>query len=507
MKYLIFFTLTALICWQGLSQSIHDTVAVYNTTPSRPGTQVLKIPLDFDAAVLPFDIQKTMKGQTVERIDLVYTRYKESESFDQHALNNRRKKNLIKKLPELKDPVIQWNAYGQSSGTDNAAARALFHGFVVYYRPSPTVESMKKELAFIDLMLEEGLSMEEATRKTFGSPTEKVLGDVHTSPAVAAAPAYTVGTSVMSSGPVATGEIDAECLIQMIGKIDLTVAGMEDFIDSLLLEGFVQINHSSSDAITSDPKQVIHYSYAATKLHPNCASKYPHGLPAPMMSTTMVPLYMPSYDDTSYDVVKATFERHPQWKNTQVIIDVTGSMAPYIAKTFAWVKDTQDKDLVDAFIFFNDGDGKMDRQKRVGSVGGIYSTKNSSYQKVKKTMSTTMLNRGGGDCPENNIEAVLHGMKKYPDCDEIVMVADNFATPRDLALLSRVDRPIHIILCGAQAGINLAYVQAAFRTGGSIHTIEEDMEMRNIKPGETFQIGQNHFTLVDGEIMVAQHKL
>ncbi len=505
MKYLIFFTLTALFSWHGLSQSIHDTVAVYNASPSRPGTQVLKIPVDFDDAALPSDIQKTLKGQTVERIDLVYTTYKESESFDQQALNNRRKKNLIKKLPELKDPVIQWNAYGQSSGTDNTAARALFHGFVVYYRPRPTVESMKKELAFIDMILEEGLSMEEATRKTFGSPTEKVIGDTPTAPAASTESIYELRASVMSSAPITDGEIDAECLIQMIGRIDLTVAGMEDFIDSLLLEGFVQINHSSSDAITSDPKQVIHYSYEATKLHPKCSSKYPHGLPS-RMTTTIMPMFIPSYDDPSYDVVKATFERHPQWKNTQVIIDVTGSMAPYIAKTFAWVKDTQDKNLVDAFIFFNDGDGKMDRQKRVGSVGGIYSTKNSSYQKVKKTMSTTMLNGGGGDCPENNIEAVLHGMKKYPECDEIVMVADNFATPRDLALLSQVDRPIHIILCGAQAGVNLAYVQAAFRTGGSIHTIEEDMEMRDIKPDETFQIGQNHFTLIDGEIMVAQHK-
>jgi len=213
-----------------------------------------------------------------------------------------------------------------------------------------------------------------------------------------------------------------------------------------------------------------------------------------------------SWDNKEFNAVQATFERHPEWENTHIIMDVTGSMSPYIAKTMAWIKATQDSSQVQAFTFFNDGNATPDRKKRVGEVGGIYSVENKAYDPVYNQMKNTMRKGGGGDCPENNIEATISGMKSFPDCDEIIMVADNWATPRDLSLLGKIKVPIHIIVCGGQNGINIDFIQAAYETGGSIHTIEDDLDLRSIKPGKQFRVGRNYFTLSGGKIVRAEHK-
>jgi len=189
-----------------------------------------------------------------------------------------------------------------------------------------------------------------------------------------------------------------------------------------------------------------------------------------------------------------------------VVMDVTGSMSPYIAKTMAWVKATQESSQIDAFVFFNDGDNASDYKKRVGHVGGIYGVHNTTFGGVYQEMRKTMRRGGGGDCPENNVEASLDGIRDYPNCDEIVMMADNWATPRDLSLAKQLEKPVHVILCGANYGINMEYLQLAYDSGGSVHTIEEDLEMRSIKPGKQFKLGKSYFTLIKGRIVRAQHK-
>src|SRR5690606_13176489 len=70
-------------------------------------------------------------------------------------------------------------------------------------------------------------------------------------------------------------------------------------------------------------------------------------------------LTMPDWlNSADYGVVESVFKRNPEWKNTLIVMDVTGSMSPYIAKTMAWVRATQKSEVVAAFTFFNDGDAK-----------------------------------------------------------------------------------------------------------------------------------------------------
>ena len=113
-----------------------------------------------------------------------------------------------------------------------------------------------------------------------------------------------------------------------------------------------------------------------------------------------------------------------------------------------------------------------------------------------------MKNGWGGDTPENNIEATLKGIQEYPDFDQLIMIADNWAIPRDLALLKQIKSPIKIILCGTERGVNPIYLDIARKNKGSIHTIEEDLEnLVELIEGQTLDIGNKRFQIKNGEFV------
>ena len=96
----------------------------------------------------------------------------------------------------------------------------------------------------------------------------------------------------------------------------------------------------------------------------------------------------------------------------------------------------------------------------------------------------------GGDSPENDMEALLKAQKKLGTGSEIILIADNYSEVRDMALISKLTAPVHIILCGYEGAINEDYLEIAYKTGGSIHTIEQDIFdlLQKVKNGKfTFQ--------------------
>ncbi|MEY3237416.1 MAG: hypothetical protein RI883_1517 [Bacteroidota bacterium] len=170
------------------------------------------------------------------------------------------------------------------------------------------------------------------------------------------------------------------------------------------------------------------------------------------------------------------FERKKAWSDMTVVADLTGSMAPYTAQLVLWFKlKVNDKRIKD-LVFFNDGDKTPDDLKVIGSTGGIYHTKATNYGDVRKLAVNTIVSGCGGDMPENNIEALLFAISKAPATKDFIMVADNTANVKDLILLKDVHKPIHIILCGSRSGINPDYLNIARSTGGSVHTMEADLE-------------------------------
>ena len=111
----------------------HQSIPVYNL--KNEGTTVI-LPTDFaEPFILDEKNLKILKATEIYQIDLVYTRYCQSENFDQHQLNTERINQLKKLLPTVELNQPNWKFIEQTKATDRSTAQSFFHGFVIYYRP------------------------------------------------------------------------------------------------------------------------------------------------------------------------------------------------------------------------------------------------------------------------------------------------------------------------------------------------------------------------------------
>lgn len=230
-------------------------------------------------------------------------------------------------------------------------------------------------------------------------------------------------------------------------------------------------------------------SFSITKIDPDI----------PYSATTIQKIYS-GEQELKDSTVLEVFERHDDWENMLVVTDLTGSMSPYAASILVWYKLTLNKKKAKYFVFFNDGDTLINSKKVIGETGGIYHTKSKNIDEVFTTMVKTIKGGGGGDTEENNLEAALFAINTYKDFDELVMIADNSASPRDMELLSQIKVPIKVILCGYGKNINPDYLTIARQTGGSVHTIEEDIvDLMKFNEGEVITINGQEYKIVDGK--------
>ncbi|CAF4656230.1 unnamed protein product, partial [Rotaria magnacalcarata] len=207
------------------------------------------------------------------------------------------------------------------------------------------------------------------------------------------------------------------------------------------------------------------------------------------------------------ETVTGVLKRH-NWTDIGAVVDVTGSMAACYAQIDQWLALSHTNKLVQYFVFFNDGDNKPNKDKVIGSTGGIYAVHtNEGIAKVLTTLDTAKKNGGGGDGPENDIEAIIYTIGNCSTCENIIHIADNQATPRDLILLDEVTKPIKVIVCKYIPGtlVNPKLLDIAYKTGGSLHTLDLDIEtLGSLKVDDTIQVGTGTYRLdVTGFIRIA----
>jgi len=197
-------------------------------------------------------------------------------------------------------------------------------------------------------------------------------------------------------------------------------------------------------------------------------------------------------------VIKVLERNH--WYRMMVVADVTGSMSPYTAQFLLWLKLQAIDKVVKQFIFFNDGDGITDDQKALGKTGGIYGKRTTKFDEAAELVYKTMERGNGGDIPENNVEALLKAYTMCPDCTNIVMIADNNAPVKDMALARQLNKPIKIIVCGSNGnGVNKDFLNLARISGGSVHTIEDDLtNLMKMKEGEVIKVNGKAYKIISG---------
>jgi len=176
----------------------------------------------------------------------------------------------------------------------------------------------------------------------------------------------------------------------------------------------------------------------------------------------------PSPDST----IERVFHRHLQWKNSLVIMDWTGSMYEFGVKLILWQTQHIKESGVKSLVLFTDQRGD-DNSKSIGDCGGVFYQENIDVKKLVKLMKS-LKNKESNDIEENNVDALLKGVEKSKDFSELIMIADNRSCMKDYCKADQIKVPVKIVLCGTQLGINPQYVNLAYQTNGSIHTLESD---------------------------------
>lgn len=212
----------------------------------------------------------------------------------------------------------------------------------------------------------------------------------------------------------------------------------------------------------------------------------------------------PKEADTANNVVLKVFQRNAQWRSKLIVADLTGSMYPYAQQVSTWLKLHFVKDTTSqSFAFFNDGDRKRDEDKKIGATGGVYYCKARSVDELIATMDMTIKKGQGGDAPENVVEALLFGINKSGKVQDVILIADNWAKVRDIKMLPRIKVPVHVILCGVYEGmeINEDYLNIAYKTKGSVHTIEQDItDLMKQTTGKKFSINGVDYIIKNGNV-------
>lgn len=485
-----------------------------------PRNQVIYLKSAFTEALFEDqDLLKSLSNKVITRVELVYTTYKKNEEFDQRALNKRRLELLFKTVPELTDQQgVAFILIAQTGCQSAEEGVAYFHGAVITYRNKPDEILTELETNFLR-------SVKETKAHSYAYDTyikretkamELIADTITTKEPVIVLPQFPGGersrinyfTRYLNYPSESTkpGRIDAQFVIDKTGKVTAVHFPNSTSSNPCLEEvkDFIE-NMPDWKPGTMDGKPV------------ECVVRFSVDfmtrgsvVPSPLeIFTTVAPPKKSHLPAFNYNDVRPTNTSNhintalskSDLTGTALVCDVTGSMAPYNAEMIEFIQ-TQlktKKVFPNRFVFFNDGDTKKDKQKKIGETEGVYSFQSNNLDSIVEFMIRVMKRgNGGGDLPENNLEALLRAKADFPDVKQLILLADNFATPRDMKLCEQLTVPVKVIVCGGTI-LNEAYLDIVYYSNGSL--VYNDMEVKDIsafEEGATVRVGSMTYILKRG---------
>lgn len=431
---------------------------------SRKSKYIIYLPMNYSKFLFTEEdkaLFHTLKDTMIERIDLVYTVFRRSKTFDQVKLNKERYEMFQKFFPQaFNNNLIDWNLMAQNGTMDYKEAQTYFHGFVIYLKPHRVTTK-------------NGITIGTAMDTRVDDPDTRIL---ETNEEVAK-------IKTLLSKSTATKTVFDTTYTQKRKRI----------WTGMYLAKNKSKRKKGKKFKTKGPKRPKEYKTKYEKVMKVTEREVPDPDAAPAPEKVIAEI---TEDSVVYSVMNRTLGK---WKDHVVVQDVTGSMHPYLTQTLLFLRSHIQKNTTEKFVFFNDGDQKPDGP--LGYSGGCYYVSADNVQEIEEMAFEAMRNGKGGKAPENDIEALLYGVKKFPNCQGIVLIADNFSRVRDFRLIPRLmklGKPVRVIVCGIAKGdvINLDYIYLARYTGGSLHTIDDDItNLANKKDGDAFKVGSQYFKI------------
>lgn len=202
-------------------------------------------------------------------------------------------------------------------------------------------------------------------------------------------------------------------------------------------------------------------------------------------------------DSTSYRVLSRNIKK---WSKAVLVCDFTSSMYPYSTQLMNWFRKNETNRQVQGLVFFTDCDS-LGQETGPGRPGQLFTTRNRSIQAVLPLMLASARNTMGNKAEaENDIEALVYAQQQFPDAAHLVLIADNSSPVKDMDRLAELHKPVHIILCGPAFDTTRAfhpdYYTIAQQSGGSLHTLEDDLsDVAHLKPATWIRVAGHYYRL------------
>lgn len=443
-----------------LSKTKEENISQYDI--SRQSKYIIYLPMNYSKFLFTQedkDLFFRLKDTLIERIDLVYTVFRRSQTFDQVQLNKERYEMLQESFPQaFNNNLIEWNLKAQDGAIDYKDARTYFHGFVIYLKPHHVTTKNGIVINTVD-----DLRVDDPETRTLET-NEEVAAIKEIMQTSSATKIVYDTTITQKRRRVWTGMYwSKNKRKRRKGK-----------------------KHKKRG--NKRPKEYITKYEDVVKI---TQREVPDLSAAPQPEKVLKKL---TGDTVVYTAMKRIFDRYEDYV---IVQDVTGSMHPYLTQSLLFLQNHIKKSETEKFVFYNDGDDKPDGP--IGRTGGTYYVSSDNYKEIEEMAFEAMRNGRGGKEAENDIEACLYGIKKFPKCKGVILVADNYSRMRDFKLIPRLMKlnlPVRIIICGIAKGenINLDYIYLARYTKGSLHTINDDISnLATKEDGDAFKIGTQYF--------------
>lgn len=447
----------------------------------KAGQVIVQMPFGYSNILQVFGDTAGLKTAGDIFIDVACTDYPINASLV--SLNKSRVASFLKRFPFIEEgQLAQVNFFQQTDGALREKAMTMFHGLIVKFRPRQSAANAKVEVVKLEEIVKTGSTVPFVKPVTVTKKKDSDITDLE-----------------KLYGKRPRKFQDGKWYIQ-VGRGGI-VSVDYDTQKRLPLDSF----------ITRDPKDALEQGlidkaeYKEFKRSTLIRIHYPRWFPLDSVikqkpvTVTEKPVTTTKINRIPDTSVLKILDR-TQWQKATIVADVTGSMYKYTAQVLLWIKSNPIGSLAKNFVFFNDGDNKPDKDKILGNTGGIYSRSCSSYAEVESLMKATMLKGGGGDYPENNIEALIKSEKDFPTAEYQVMIADNWAAIKDKVLWQHLTKPVRIVVCGAtEFNVNIDYLNLARKTNGSVHLMESDLyNLAGLKEGEILKVGKNSFIVKNG---------
>jgi hypothetical protein len=462
-----------------------------------------------------------LKGKVIVKVELVYTTYRKSETFDQHALNRKRLKSLMTAAPQLlEQPGVEWILIAQTGCTSAEMGKEFFHGVAITYREPESDALRDAELKFLHAVAE-GTVPAYAYDAFIKNEMIDTAGKAAAAPPKIKLPEFKGGERARieffsknihfpsSANKAPSEQVIVQFVIDKEGKIQhISLPGTANptvYHEEVLrfMRTMPAWTPGTIDGKRTDCMVLFTVDFMER------GSIVPSPLEIYAMDGSLPSSVAPKFDYSRIKpspqgkFVSETLAKNT-WKQASLVCDVTGSMAPYSAQVLEFLNNQfkkKDTSIV-RFYFFNDGDNRKDHSKKVGSTGGIHFIRANDLDQVIAEMSEAMKAGTGGDLEENDIEALLQAEADCPSCTSTILIADNMASPRDMSLALQLKKPVHVIVCGTSPVLNADYMNLARMTKGTLHFNNRDYtNLHTFEEGATVQVGKEIFVVKNGRFV------